>query len=224
MVEKQIQEDRVRQLSIMNLSHEFNDACTGKDDLQKAYEVCKDILLEQHALIGKFLKIESELDFEMHNALLWQAAKLEKQIIDKTSWASGYSLAERNEFPLAFHVVCCRHLMMNIALKKKKTKALCWKICKAYTLEEFTENMTILQAVQPNAYHKLIQAGPQRLSRAHCPLIRYNYMASNSVESDNACSVFNRKLPITMLTETYREMLQKSGILNAEKLQVFNIL
>ncbi|GKD44768.1 transposase, MuDR, MULE transposase domain protein, partial [Tanacetum coccineum] len=63
--------------------------------------------------------------------------------------------------------------------------------------------------VQPDAYHKLIEAGPQRWSRAHCLLIRYNYMTSNSVESVNACSILNRKLPITMLTETYREMLQK---------------
>ncbi|GJS23055.1 hypothetical protein Tco_0451687 [Tanacetum coccineum] len=63
-------EDRVRQLSIMNLAHEFNDACTSKDDLQKAYEECRDIPLEQRALIDKFLKIESELDSEMHNALL----------------------------------------------------------------------------------------------------------------------------------------------------------
>ncbi|GKD23745.1 transposase, MuDR, MULE transposase domain protein [Tanacetum coccineum] len=110
---------------------------------------------------------------------------------------------------LAFHVVCCRHLMMNIALKKKKTKGLYWKICKAYTPKEFTYNMDILQAVQPDAYHKLIEAGPQRWSRAHCPLIRYNYMTSNSVDSVNACSILNRKLPITMLTETYREMLQK---------------
>ncbi|GKC56320.1 hypothetical protein Tco_1083918, partial [Tanacetum coccineum] len=70
--------------------------------------------------------------------------------------------------------------------------------------------MNILQAVQPDAYNKLIQAGTQRWSRAHFPLIRYNYMTSNSVESVNACTVLKRKLPITMLTETYRAML--SGI------------
>ncbi|GJW47370.1 hypothetical protein Tco_0079016 [Tanacetum coccineum] len=87
-------------------------------------------------------------------------------------------------------------------------KGLYWKICKAYTPEEFTTNMNILQVVQPDAYNKLIQAGTQRWSRAHCPLIRYNYMTSNSVESVNACSVLKRKLPITMLTETYRAMVQ----------------
>ncbi|GKC50864.1 hypothetical protein Tco_1073609, partial [Tanacetum coccineum] len=79
-------DDRGRQLAIMNLAHEFNDTCITKDELRKAYEECRDIPLEQRALIDNYLKIESELDYEMHNALLWQVAKLEKQIIDKTSW------------------------------------------------------------------------------------------------------------------------------------------
>ncbi|GJY17912.1 transposase, MuDR, MULE transposase domain protein [Tanacetum coccineum] len=62
--------------------------------------------------------------------------------------------------------------------------------------------------VQPDAYHKLCQAGPQRGSRAHCPLIRYSYMTLNSVESVNACTVLKRKLPVTMLAETYRAIVQ----------------
>ncbi|GJU84164.1 transposase, MuDR, MULE transposase domain protein [Tanacetum coccineum] len=62
--------------------------------------------------------------------------------------------------------------------------------------------------VQPDAYHKLFQAGPQRWSKARCPLIRYNYMTSNSVESVNACTVLKRKLPVTMLAETYHAMVQ----------------
>ncbi|GKB97815.1 hypothetical protein Tco_0983952 [Tanacetum coccineum] len=83
MVEKQIQEDRGRQLAIMNLGHEFDNACTSKDELRKAYEECRDIPLEQCTLIENFLKIESDKDYEMHNALFRNAAKLEKQIINK---------------------------------------------------------------------------------------------------------------------------------------------
>ncbi|GJW70029.1 hypothetical protein Tco_0126946 [Tanacetum coccineum] len=86
MVEKQIQEDRGRQLAIMNLGHQFDNACTGKDELRKAYEECRDIPMEQRALIENFLKIESELDYAMQNALFRKAAKLEKQIIDKNQW------------------------------------------------------------------------------------------------------------------------------------------
>ncbi|GJV78399.1 hypothetical protein Tco_1509983 [Tanacetum coccineum] len=117
---------------------------------------------------------------------------------------SAIALAIHNEFPLAFHVVCCRHLMMNLSLKK----GLFWKICKEYTPEEFASNMNILQAVEPDAYHKLCEASPQRWSIAHCLLVRYNYMTSNSVESINACSVINRKLLVLKLVETYRAMVQ----------------
>ncbi|GJR35760.1 hypothetical protein Tco_1211444 [Tanacetum coccineum] len=86
MFGKQIQEDRGRQLAMINLAHEFNDASTTKDELRKAYEECRDIPLEQRALIENFLKIESELDYEMNNDLLLKAAMLEKQIRDKTGW------------------------------------------------------------------------------------------------------------------------------------------
>ncbi|GKC72206.1 transposase, MuDR, MULE transposase domain protein, partial [Tanacetum coccineum] len=62
--------------------------------------------------------------------------------------------------------------------------------------------------IQPDAYDKLCQVSPQRWSRAHCPLVRYNYLTSNSVESVNACTVVYRKLPVIKLAETYRAMVQ----------------
>ncbi|GJZ14250.1 hypothetical protein Tco_0549480, partial [Tanacetum coccineum] len=62
---------------------------------------------------------------------------------------------------------------------------------------------------RPDAYDKLCQLGPQRWSRAHCPLVRYNYLTSNSVESVNACTVVYRKLPVLKLAETYRAMVQE---------------
>ncbi|GKA19661.1 transposase, MuDR, MULE transposase domain protein [Tanacetum coccineum] len=93
------------------------------------------------------------------------------------------AMAVENEFPLAFHA--------------------------AYTREDYATNMNILQIVQPDAYEKLCRAGPQRWSRAHCPLVRYNYMTSNSVESVNACSVIYRKEPVLKLAETYCAMVQE---------------
>ncbi|GJR12838.1 putative ribonuclease H-like domain-containing protein, partial [Tanacetum coccineum] len=93
------------------------------------------------------------------------------------------ALAVENEFPLAFHV--------------------------AYTREDFATSMNILQIIQPDAYKKLCEPGPQRWSRAHCPLVRYNYMTSNSVESVNARSVIYRKDPVLKLAETYRAMVQQ---------------
>ncbi|GJZ38917.1 transposase, MuDR, MULE transposase domain protein [Tanacetum coccineum] len=60
----------------------------------------------------------------------------------------------------------------------------------------------------PDVYNKLCQVGPQRWSRAHCPLVRYNYLTSNSVESVNACIVVYRKLPVIKLAETNHAMEQ----------------
>ncbi|GJR67390.1 transposase, MuDR, MULE transposase domain protein [Tanacetum coccineum] len=93
------------------------------------------------------------------------------------------ALAVQNEFPLAFHV--------------------------AYTREDFATSMRRLQLVQPDAYQKLCKVGPQRWSIVHCPLVRYNYMTSNSVESVNAYSVLHRKVPVLKLAETYCEMGQE---------------
>ncbi|GKE45139.1 hypothetical protein Tco_1472423, partial [Tanacetum coccineum] len=58
MVRKEIQEDRVRQLAMMNLAQEFNDASIAKDELGKAYEKCRDITLEQH-LLPNFTKVQA---------------------------------------------------------------------------------------------------------------------------------------------------------------------
>ncbi|GJU28997.1 transposase, MuDR, MULE transposase domain protein [Tanacetum coccineum] len=122
---------------------------------------------------------------------------------------AAIALAVHNEFPLAFHAICCRHLMMNLSLKRKKMKGLFWKICKAYTPEEFSAKMRNLQDLQPDAYNKLYEAGPERWSRAHCPLVHYNYMTLNIIESVNACTVLYRKLPVLKLAETYRAMVQE---------------
>ncbi|GKA79094.1 transposase, MuDR, MULE transposase domain protein [Tanacetum coccineum] len=50
-------------------------------------------------------------------------------------------------FPNAFHGFCCRHLMMNAAIKKERHKAVYWEACKAYTTEAFDECMDYIQSV-----------------------------------------------------------------------------
>nr|GEY63112.1 hypothetical protein [Tanacetum cinerariifolium] len=86
MVEKQIQEDRARQLAIMNLGHQYGEEIEAKNELMKAYEQCRDISMDKRAKIEKFLKIESKLDYEMQSALFTKVVKLEKQIRDKLGW------------------------------------------------------------------------------------------------------------------------------------------
>nr|GEZ45887.1 transposase, MuDR, MULE transposase domain protein [Tanacetum cinerariifolium] len=71
-------------------------------------------------------------------------------------------------------------------------------------MQRGNRHAAIALAVQnefPLAYHA-------RWSRAHCPLVRYNYLTSNSVKSVNACTVVYRKLPVLKLAETYHAMVQ----------------
>ncbi|GKF81971.1 hypothetical protein Tco_0243627, partial [Tanacetum coccineum] len=68
MVEKQIKEDRGRQLAIMNLGHQYGEEIEVKNELLKAYEQCRHISMDKRAMIENFLKIESELDYEMQSA------------------------------------------------------------------------------------------------------------------------------------------------------------
>ncbi|GJR87894.1 hypothetical protein Tco_0211905 [Tanacetum coccineum] len=77
MVHKQIEEDKVRQLAIMNLVVEFENASIAKDDRRKAYDECSDILQEKRVLIETYLKQKFDKDYEIHNALFRKAGKIE---------------------------------------------------------------------------------------------------------------------------------------------------
>nr|GEX93334.1 hypothetical protein [Tanacetum cinerariifolium] len=53
----------VRQKAILDLALQFDNACTAKDNLRKAYEKCNDIPQEIRALINTFLKEGSDKDY-----------------------------------------------------------------------------------------------------------------------------------------------------------------
>ncbi|GKC89539.1 hypothetical protein Tco_1150188 [Tanacetum coccineum] len=79
----------------------------------------------------------------------------------------------------------------------------------AYTEQEFDNLMSDIQAVRPDAQHKLVEARIEKWSRAKCPANRYNYKTSNSVELVNALTKEVRKIPITALMDWYRDRLRK---------------
>ncbi|GJY27049.1 hypothetical protein Tco_0401775 [Tanacetum coccineum] len=62
----------------MELAVKFDNASTAKEDLRKTYEKCNDIPQENSALIGTFLKQESDKDYEMH--LMHNRAKEETRV------------------------------------------------------------------------------------------------------------------------------------------------
>ena len=120
----------------------------------------------------------------------------------------GIILACKTVFPNAFHGYCCRHLMLNTKMQTDTLKCLYWKTCKAYTTEDFAKLMSDICSVRRQAHKKLVEAGVEKWSRAHCPGQRYNYLTSNSVESINALTKLVRHCPITTLMEWYRGLLQ----------------
>ncbi|GJW93446.1 transposase, MuDR, MULE transposase domain protein [Tanacetum coccineum] len=75
------------------------------------------------------------------------------------------------------------------------------KDCIGETEQEFDKLMSDIQAIRPDAHHKLVEAGIEKWSRAKCPANRYNYMTSNNVESVNALTKEVRKIPITALMD-----------------------
>ncbi|GJX94629.1 transposase, MuDR, MULE transposase domain protein [Tanacetum coccineum] len=112
-------------------------------------------------------------------------------------------------FDNSFHGFCDRHLMMNCNLKGKKLRGIFWKACKAYTTEDFDKAISELRGHRPEVVRKLEEAGFEKWSRAYCPRSRYNYMTSNSVESINSLTRIVRRVPITMLVEYCRDLLQR---------------
>ncbi|GKB37742.1 hypothetical protein Tco_0882684 [Tanacetum coccineum] len=86
LVQKLIDEDMVRQKAILDLALQFENACTAKDDLKKAYEKCNDIPQESRALIDTFLKEGSAKDYELDLSIYEKATKIEKQINAKLVW------------------------------------------------------------------------------------------------------------------------------------------
>ncbi|GKC55226.1 hypothetical protein Tco_1077971 [Tanacetum coccineum] len=71
LVQKQIDEDMVHQKAILDLALQFDNACTTKEDLGKAYEKCNHIPQESRALIDTFLKEGSDKDYELNAKLAW---------------------------------------------------------------------------------------------------------------------------------------------------------
>ncbi|GJS61632.1 hypothetical protein Tco_0656416 [Tanacetum coccineum] len=86
LVQRLINEDKGRQDVFLNLAFQFEDSCTVRDDLRKAYEKCNDLSQESRALICTLLKESSEKDRKLHLSMYGKAAQLEKQMDSKLAW------------------------------------------------------------------------------------------------------------------------------------------
>ncbi|GJW09296.1 hypothetical protein Tco_1575123 [Tanacetum coccineum] len=98
--------------------------------------------------------------------------------------------------------------MMNCNLKGKKLRGIFWKACKAYTTED-DKAISELRGHRPEVVRKLNETGFKKWSRAYCPRSCYNYMTSISVELIKSLTRIVRRVPITMLVEYCRDLLQR---------------
>nr|GEX71450.1 hypothetical protein [Tanacetum cinerariifolium] len=73
-------EYKARQKAILELAVQFDNACTTKDDMRKAYKKCKDITQESRALIDTFLKEVSDKGYGINLSIYGKAAKIKEQI------------------------------------------------------------------------------------------------------------------------------------------------
>nr|GEZ62871.1 hypothetical protein [Tanacetum cinerariifolium] len=76
----------VRQKAILDLALQFDNACTAKDDLRKAYNKCNNIPQKSSALIDDFLKEGSDKDYDLNLSMYENTAKIEKQMNAKLAW------------------------------------------------------------------------------------------------------------------------------------------
>nr|GFB79143.1 hypothetical protein [Tanacetum cinerariifolium] len=104
LVHKQINEDMVHQKAILNLVLQFDNACTAKDDLRKAYEKCG--LSSQTHEIGDVFLIEKELH-QLHIVEEALRETIEEQAMDEKAREKKIrkKQAADDEFFLEFGVV-----------------------------------------------------------------------------------------------------------------------
>nr|GEW54511.1 transposase, MuDR, MULE transposase domain protein [Tanacetum cinerariifolium] len=85
--------------------------------------ISKDYKKETDVKVGKKINNKEALDL----AIRLKALDEGYQFLNDRSAPerrAAIALALQNEFPLAYHVICCCHLMMNLSLKRDQTKAL----------------------------------------------------------------------------------------------------
>nr|GEX45210.1 hypothetical protein [Tanacetum cinerariifolium] len=122
LVQKQIDKDMIHHKAILDLALQFDNACTAKGDLRKAYEKCNHIPQESRALIDTFLKEGGSsshtleicdvylTEKELHQLHLDEEAlreTLEEQTMDKKAREEKIrqKQADDHEFFLEFGVV-----------------------------------------------------------------------------------------------------------------------
>ncbi|XP_022855667.1 uncharacterized protein LOC111376892 [Olea europaea var. sylvestris] len=111
-----------------------------------------------------------------------------------------------------YHGICSYHLLQNLKSYYGKsgeniTQAFNSTI-RAYMLEEYDYNMSLLITMNEKIISYLTDVGPEKWSRIHMPTNRYSTMTSNIVESVNVVTKAAKNYPIGSLLESLRQTIQ----------------
>ena len=116
-------------------------------------------------------------------------------------------------YPNAFHGACIFHLLNNMKVKfgshGEQLQIKFTSAAKAYTKLECEQHMKGLDRLDRRIRPYLEKAKYEIWARAHSPTKRYTMMTSNIAESLNAALKAARNLPIDMLVESLRSLVQK---------------
>ncbi|XP_052197184.1 uncharacterized protein LOC127804365 [Diospyros lotus] len=115
-------------------------------------------------------------------------------------------------FPSVPHVFCFFHLKQNLKKRYRQRKDVMtafYLAAYSYTTIECDTYLAEIQSMHPQTHLTLMEARPEKWSRAYCPRRRYSMMTTNIAESLNKCMMKARRLPITSAHEFLRHMLQK---------------
>ncbi|XP_022842936.1 uncharacterized protein LOC111366405 [Olea europaea var. sylvestris] len=106
----------------------------------------------------------------------------------------------------AYHGICSYHLLQNIKSYYRKldqniTQAFNSTI-RAYTLEEYDYNLSLLTTMNENIISYMARVGPEKWSQIHIPTNKYSTMTSNIVESVNTVTKAVKNYPILSVNGT----------------------
>nr|GEU95496.1 transposase, MuDR, MULE transposase domain protein [Tanacetum cinerariifolium] len=181
-------------------SFAFGDYHEYEDEKNKFDDVVDDKPLPNYQKWQKYMSFKPDIP---ETPLYKSKLMISKYYKKETNVKVGKIFVNKEALDLAIRLKALdegyQFLNDRSAPERDKTKALFWRICKAYITEEFSRSMSHLQDIQIDAYDKLCQeAASVKLAETYRAMVREWYYQRRKL---TAASV--------KLAETYRAMVRE---------------
>lgn len=118
-------------------------------------------------------------------------------------------------YPNATHGACIFHIINNLKTNFKSKSSETFKLAStSYTIKDFECHMAKLDKIDGRIRSYLLKIGYDKWSRVHSPNKRYTLMTSNIAESMNSANREVRELPVGILVECLRNLVQQWSFKN----------